>query len=48
MVSPLRNGQFYIRNFMLNMNIQIIIKKYSSVLGTLFHLEDIDLRSLLN
>ena len=26
MVSPLRNGQFYIRNFMLNMNIQIIIK----------------------
>ena len=43
LVSLQRNGQFYIRSFMLNMNIQIILKKSSSGLSTLFHLIDLDL-----
>ena len=42
LVSLLRNGQFYIRNFMLNKNIQIILKKSSSVLSTLFLWIDFD------
>ena len=42
LVSLLRNGQFYIRNFMLNKNIQIILKKSSSVLSTLLLWIDFD------
>ena len=45
----LLNGQFYIRNLMLNTNIQITPIKSSSVLGTLFHLIDDQLvNTLLN
>ena len=36
LVSFAWNGQFYIRNFMLNANIQIILKKPSSFLSTLY------------
>ena len=40
----LKNCQFYIRNFMLHTNIQIIFIKSLSVLSTLFRLIDLDLR----
>ena len=42
-VFRLGNGQFYIRNFIMNKNIQVIFIKSSSVLSTLFHLIDLDL-----
>ena len=44
----LANGQFYIRNLMLNTNIQIILIKLSSVLSKLIHLIDLDLRCSTN
>ena len=43
-VFVLPNGQFYIRNLMLNTNIHIILIKSPSVLSTMFHLIDLDLR----
>ena len=43
-VFVLPNGQFSLRNLMLNRNIQIILIKCSSVLRTLFHLIDLNLR----
>ena len=44
LVSLLRNVPFHIQNFMLVINIQIILKSSSSVLNTLSHLKDLDLR----
>ena len=38
------HDQFYIRKFMPNTDIQIIFTKSSSVLNTVFHLIDLDLR----
>ena len=43
-VVVLPNRQFYIRNLMLNTIIQIVLIKSSSILSTLFHLIDLDLR----
>ena len=42
-VLVLPNGQLYIRKLLVNTNICIILIKSLSVLGTLFHLIDLDL-----
>ena len=42
-VFVLPNAQFYNRNLMLNINVQIIFTKSSTVFITLFHLIHIDL-----
>ena len=48
LLGNLRNGEFYIQNFMLITNIQIIVKKSSPTLNTLFHqIELVKIKSAL-